>query len=116
MIPAVKQRPSKIVFSSYGELFASVVAFYFCIPYWWFTWGLWPLAYIICGGLLLGIPVMLLAPYLDHKFPEDPPWRCLCGYDLCHNVSGICPECGKSLQAVKRERWRRKHNLDPWEQ
>jgi hypothetical protein len=115
----MRRRPSQTLGAVWGELVAGAILIYFsCFPDHWLFWNFWPLAYMLAVAAVLLIPVTFLGRFLDRKFPPKPlppDWLCLCGYDLRHNVSGICPECGKSVQAMKKERWRRNHDPDWWE-
>lgn len=52
--------------------------------------------YSLCISLLIGIPVAI---FRKRRQPP-PPGHCRnCGYDLTGNVSGICPECGRAIDA-----------------
>ncbi len=45
--------------------------------------------------LIIAIPSFILWRR-NRKLPEG---HCACGYNLTGNVSGVCPECGRKLQA-----------------
>ncbi len=68
----------------------------------WLVW--WPRVFSLSFGigarLPLWIPVFIVAlptGYLFYRDPRYPPGHCQgCGYNLKGNVSGVCPECGRT--------------------
>lgn len=46
-------------------------------------------------------PILVVVAWIVRRRRSRPipPGHCTCGYDLTGNVSGICPECGRSAPA-----------------
>lgn len=51
---------------------------------------IWLIALLAVAGIVLAA-----------RRKKTPAGHCLCGYDLTGNVSGICPECGCTIQVVQ---------------
>ncbi|UCC32455.1 MAG: hypothetical protein JSU86_09270 [Phycisphaerales bacterium] len=51
-------------------------------------------------GILLAVPVLIAADYHRHcqQFRREEGLCITCGYNLTGNVSGICPECGTTIE------------------
>ena len=56
-------------------------------------------AFSFIAAPFIGI-VTIIAGYLLYRARPKLEGICICGYDLTGNVSGICPECGRTVSHV----------------
>ncbi len=65
-----------------------------------------PIGYFLCimpllalGLLAGGLTLLMTLP----PPPPDPGVCATCGYSLTGNTSGVCPECGRTVDAASRQ-------------
>lgn len=68
----------------YPRIARDSVANYFILPLW-----------IPCSVVIVSFLIIRRKPFLDYQCRQ-------CGYDLIHNLSGTCPECGTAITASQK--------------
>ncbi len=54
-------------------------------------------AWVFGVSIAVGLPGLLLIPFLPKRREVDPNSCMACGYNLTGNATGVCPECGSSI-------------------